>query len=138
VSFARLFFALSECPANCALAVLDEATSALDIATERLVYKELRKELLPGGGLTGVLSVGHRPSLVQYHDSLVVIGEDEPVTQESPQSNHILGEGCWLAPSGEKLPWRHSKLFGVKHHLSTVYDIRMAHKSNKLYILFMV
>jgi len=110
VSFARLFFALSECPANCALAVLDEATSALDIATERLVYKELRKELLPGGGLTGVLSVGHRPSLVQYHDSLVVIGEDEPGTQESPQSNHILGEGCWLAPSGEKLPWRHSKL----------------------------
>ena len=46
------------------LAILDEASSALDLESERLMYSLL--EGLPG--LT-YISVGHRPSLLDYHDT---------------------------------------------------------------------
>jgi putative ATP-binding cassette transporter len=58
------------------LVILDEATSALDMVAEARMYSLLRdmgkKELQKGGqlsapGLTYV-SVGHRPSLLAYHD----------------------------------------------------------------------
>jgi putative ATP-binding cassette transporter len=59
------------------LVVLDEATSALDLQTEAKMYgllRELaRKELRNAGGLTRAgltfISVGHRPSLLVYHDT---------------------------------------------------------------------
>lgn len=44
--------------------VLDESTSALDLAHEQALYK-LLKELLPHCSL---ISVGHRPSLAEFHD----------------------------------------------------------------------
>ncbi|MHB1946550.1 MAG: ABC transporter ATP-binding protein/permease [Gammaproteobacteria bacterium] len=43
---------------------LDESTSALDIENEKLLYTLLKKQL-PG---CSVISVGHRPSLAEYHD----------------------------------------------------------------------
>jgi vitamin B12/bleomycin/antimicrobial peptide transport system ATP-binding/permease protein len=43
---------------------LDEATAALDDANEAAVYKTL-KERLPG---TTVVSIGHRPTLRQWHE----------------------------------------------------------------------
>ncbi|MBX9945201.1 MAG: ATP-binding cassette domain-containing protein, partial [Reyranella sp.] len=43
---------------------LDEATASLDEANETAVYGVL-KERLPG---TTVVSIGHRPSLRQWHD----------------------------------------------------------------------
>lgn len=46
-------------------AFLDEATSALDVTNEALLYRHLRQ-----GGATFV-SVGHRPSLVEYHDNVL-------------------------------------------------------------------
>ncbi len=46
-------------------AFLDEATSALDVANEALLYRHLRQ-----AGATFV-SVGHRPSLVEYHDQVL-------------------------------------------------------------------
>jgi ABC-type uncharacterized transport system fused permease/ATPase subunit len=60
------------------LAILDESTSALDMASEARMYALLQQQTAPaapttmqhddgGGGLT-YISVGHRPSLVQYHD----------------------------------------------------------------------
>lgn len=50
-------------------AVLDEATSGLDVRNEERLYRELK---LNG---TSFISVGHRTSLSQYHDSVVQIEE---------------------------------------------------------------
>lgn len=61
LAFARLFLA---CPR---FAILDEATSALDAENEEQLYKLLRAL-----GTT-FISVGHRPSLVHYHDDVVEI-----------------------------------------------------------------
>jgi putative ATP-binding cassette transporter len=44
--------------------VLDESTSALDLRNEKKMY-ELLKDRLPN---CSVISVGHRPSLAEYHD----------------------------------------------------------------------
>jgi putative ATP-binding cassette transporter len=46
-------------------AVLDEATSALDVNNEALLYRHLQES-----GTTFV-SVGHRPSLLAYHDKVL-------------------------------------------------------------------
>jgi putative ATP-binding cassette transporter len=46
-------------------AVLDEATSALDVTNEAQLYRQLQ-----GSGTTYV-SVGHRPSLLAYHDKVL-------------------------------------------------------------------
>ena len=59
------------------LVIMDESTSALDVATEAKMYgllaemaqKELKNvEGLTRAGLT-YISVGHRPSLLVYHDT---------------------------------------------------------------------
>tara|TARA_Y100000589_G_scaffold7796_2_gene6590 strand:+ start:2557 stop:4539 length:1983 start_codon:yes stop_codon:yes gene_type:complete len=46
-------------------AVLDEATSALDIETERHLYNLLQKREL------SMISVGHRPSLKEFHQNIL-------------------------------------------------------------------
>ncbi|MBE9046464.1 ABC transporter ATP-binding protein/permease [Pleurocapsales cyanobacterium LEGE 10410] len=51
--------------------VLDEATSALDIGNEESLYKHLLETQ------TTFVSVGHRPSLVQYHRWLLELDEGE-------------------------------------------------------------
>ena len=51
-------------------AVLDEATSALDIKNEASLY-----QLLQQNGIT-FISVGHRPSLNQYHQLILEIKEE--------------------------------------------------------------
>jgi vitamin B12/bleomycin/antimicrobial peptide transport system ATP-binding/permease protein len=45
--------------------ILDEATSALDVANERRLY-----DLLADLKLT-YISVGHRPTLIDYHQSVL-------------------------------------------------------------------
>lgn len=62
LAFARLFLA------NPHYAVLDESTSALDVADEQHLY-----ELIKSLDIT-FISVGHRPTLFQYHESVVQIG----------------------------------------------------------------
>lgn len=70
-----------------ALAILDECSSALDVATEQRLYAHLREM-----GIT-FISVGHRPTLVQYHDYILRLGGslgnsfsleriDDPLTQQ--------------------------------------------------------
>ncbi|KAF8071082.1 ABCC2 [Scenedesmus sp. PABB004] len=62
LAFARLLLAAPR------LALLDEATSALDTANEALLYGAL----LASG--TTVISVGHRPSLVAFHEQVLQLG----------------------------------------------------------------
>jgi ABC-type uncharacterized transport system fused permease/ATPase subunit len=67
------------------LVIVDEATSALDMVAESKMYSLLRgmgqKNLLKNGEMTApgltFVSVGHRPSLLAYHDKrLRLNGED--------------------------------------------------------------
>ncbi|MFQ3629660.1 MAG: ABC transporter ATP-binding protein/permease, partial [Cyanobacteriota bacterium] len=51
-------------------AILDEATSALDLANERRLYDQIRQK-----GTT-YISVGHRPSLLKYHDYVLELTGD--------------------------------------------------------------
>lgn len=65
LAFARLILV------NPRYAVLDEATSALDLQNEARLYEYLRKT-------TSIfISVGHRASLVPYHDQVLEIRGDE-------------------------------------------------------------
>lgn len=64
VAFARIL--INQPP----YAVLDEATSALDVENESKLYSHLQTTQ------TTYVSVGHRPSLKQYHDLLLELFED--------------------------------------------------------------
>jgi putative ATP-binding cassette transporter len=59
LSFARMLLA------NPAIALLDECTSALDLQNEKRLYSLLKER-----GIACV-SVGHRASLKDYHDSIL-------------------------------------------------------------------
>ncbi|OPY66319.1 MAG: Vitamin B12 transport ATP-binding protein BacA [Syntrophorhabdaceae bacterium PtaU1.Bin034] len=59
LAFARLLLAKPK------YAILDEATSALDVRNEALLYKYLTESS------TVYVSVGHRPTLVQYHQMVL-------------------------------------------------------------------
>jgi putative ATP-binding cassette transporter len=66
-------------------AILDEATSALDLANERQLYQSLKDS-----GNTFV-SVGHRPSLLNYHDYVLEVTGDTgwkvlPTQDYSPEA----------------------------------------------------
>ena len=74
LSFARLLLTGPQ------YAILDEATSALDIQNEARLYNQLKES-----GMTYV-SVGHRPSLLSYHDKVL----------------ELQGSGDWrLVPAAE-------------------------------------
>lgn len=59
LAFARLLLAKPR------YVVLDEATSALDVQNEAMLYGLLKQSL------TTFVSVGHRPSLLAYHDNVL-------------------------------------------------------------------
>jgi putative ATP-binding cassette transporter len=52
---------------------LDEATASVDEDVERLLYGLLR-ERLPD---TTIISIGHRPSLKQWHENVLALRRDE-------------------------------------------------------------
>lgn len=62
LSFARLLIAKPQ------LAIIDEGSSALDIAGEKRMYTRLRELNI------SVVSIGHRPSLLKYHDLMLRLG----------------------------------------------------------------
>ena len=64
LAFARLLLAQPR------YAILDEATSALDSRNEERLYNQLRATT------TTFISVGHRASLVQYHQDVLALKED--------------------------------------------------------------
>jgi len=83
IAFARLFITRPR------FAIVDEATSAMDIEMETELYGRLRATG------TGLVSVGHRPTLLPFHDAILV----------------LTGDGGWrivprneLRPSGEGGP----------------------------------
>lgn len=57
--------------------ILDEATSALDINNEALLYEHLRSTK------TTFISVGHRPTLRQYHQWVLELQPDQSWTLEA-------------------------------------------------------
>jgi vitamin B12/bleomycin/antimicrobial peptide transport system ATP-binding/permease protein len=63
LSFARLLIAKPK------LAIIDEGSSALDLTSEKRMYDLLRELNI------SVVSIGHRPSLVQYHDTILRLGK---------------------------------------------------------------
>ncbi len=75
VAFARLFLKKP------AIAFLDEATSALDEENERFLYEKLR-----ASGIAFV-SVGHRSTLKEFHDTLLLLKADG-TSEISPLSKH--------------------------------------------------
>ena len=65
VAFARLFLTKPN------YVILDEATSALDVPTEELLYQQLQETSIT------FISVGHRPTLKNYHQQLLEITANE-------------------------------------------------------------
>ncbi|HRX14798.1 MAG TPA: ABC transporter ATP-binding protein/permease [Spirochaetota bacterium] len=64
LAFARLIIA------NPNFAILDEASSALDVDNEKNLYSILNKSTVT------YISIGHRPQLSYYHDSVLQLSED--------------------------------------------------------------
>jgi vitamin B12/bleomycin/antimicrobial peptide transport system ATP-binding/permease protein len=64
LAFARLLLSAKS------YAILDEATSALDVTNERRLYQQLK-----ANGTT-IISVGHRSSLLQYHEYVLKLDGD--------------------------------------------------------------
>jgi putative ATP-binding cassette transporter len=76
LAFARLL--LTQPP----YAILDEATSALDSQNEECLYKQLHATA------TTFISVGHRASLVQYHQYVLALKGDS-IWQVTPAQSYI-------------------------------------------------
>mmetsp|Transcript_21173 Transcript_21173/g.31589 ORF Transcript_21173/g.31589 Transcript_21173/m.31589 type:complete len:736 (-) Transcript_21173:310-2517(-) len=69
------------------LAILDEATSALDMEAEARMYKLLAEMGRNGEDSLTYISVGHRPSLLNYHDKrLRLNGEKEHILEAVDRS----------------------------------------------------
>ncbi len=73
LAFARLLLAQPQ------YAVLDEATSSLDVRNEKLLYSQLQQTDIT------YISVGHRSTLVDYHDSVLRINNDRSYNLMSKQ-----------------------------------------------------
>ncbi|WIA11843.1 hypothetical protein OEZ85_011930 [Tetradesmus obliquus] len=87
LAFARLLLAAPK------LALLDEATSALDTKNEALLY-----QALIDSGST-VISVGHRPSLVAYHQQVLQLGGSQagmPGKWQVTPAQELLATGAHL------------------------------------------
>lgn len=75
LAFARLLLQ----PEPISLAILDESTSGLDVENERLMYELLRELRVT------VVSVGNRPTLIQYHDKVCRLLSDGTWRIEEPE-----------------------------------------------------
>ena len=70
------------------LVILDEATSALDVESERRVYELLQRMQKERGTSFCYVSVGHRPSLMRYHDVKLHINNETNFTFQ-PIDKHM-------------------------------------------------
>lgn len=79
------------------LVILDESTSALDIVAERRMYSLIRERLIsPAGVPASYVSVGHRPTLMQFHDLKLLLRDGSgyasfiPTSEEGTDDEAIL------------------------------------------------
>lgn len=111
IAFARLFLKLAEEEKNPVqgvkglIAILDESTSAIDMATEAKLYNSIRAELAKGN-LLAVVSVGHRATLPEYHETELQIGH----LRAEHKHLSVINEGTWMMPDGDGTPWRFIEL----------------------------
>lgn len=71
------------------LVILDESTSALDVDAERKMYTLLKERLVsPSGEPVTYVSVGHRPSIIAFHDLKLLLRDGTGVASFIPR-----GEG---------------------------------------------
>lgn len=81
LAFGRL---LVHCPKR--LVVLDEATSALDLYNETCMYRILQEIAADSATSMTYVSVGHRPSLAEFHTMRLELGksaEDDNTTEKN-------------------------------------------------------
>ena len=74
------------------LCILDEATSALDMEAERKMY-QLLQQVTPDATF---VSVGHRPSLLQYHNLRLRVGKEERCTVETIDNSSQMKQSAVL------------------------------------------
>ena len=79
------------------LVIMDESTSALDVVAEKKMYTMLQ-EISSGGanGLTFV-SVGHRPTLLAYHNVKLSLRDGTGYVSEIPPGSGAIDEGFMLS-----------------------------------------
>lgn len=70
------------------LVIMDESTSALDVKAERKMYTLLKSH----GERMTFISVGHRPTLLAYHDIKLAIKDGLGVVSEIPPGSGVVDE----------------------------------------------
>lgn len=65
------------------LVLMDESTSALDTKNEKILYQAVKD-----AGIT-VISVGHRPTLLKYHERVLLLGGDAAGSWELMSSKDV-------------------------------------------------
>lgn len=82
------------------LVIMDESTSALDVMAERKMYQLLKDTSIGGEERVGELtyvSVGHRPSLLSYHNLKLSLRDGVAVASEIPPNVNVVDEGFMLS-----------------------------------------
>lgn len=88
------------------LVILDEATSALDMVAEARMYtllQNMARNVYDGGKWSGpgltYISVGHRPSLLSYHDKRLRLGGADPEGNPNPHTYVDIEKGAATIPT---------------------------------------
>jgi putative ATP-binding cassette transporter len=82
------------------LVIMDESTSALDVVAERKMYHLLKDTSIGGETRVGELtyvSVGHRPSLLSYHNLKLSLKDSAGYVSEIPPNVDMVDEGFFLS-----------------------------------------
>ena len=75
------------------LVVMDESTSALDVVAERKMYTLLQERLFSDTGDPATyVSVGHRPTLLAYHDLKLLLRDGSGHASFIPQEETTTGD----------------------------------------------
>jgi ABC-type uncharacterized transport system fused permease/ATPase subunit len=79
---------------------MDESTSALDVVAERKMYQLLKDTSIGGEARVGELtyvSVGHRPTLLSYHNLKLSLRDSAGFVSGIPPNTDMIDEGFILS-----------------------------------------
>ena len=82
------------------LVIMDESTSALDVVAEKKMYQLLNDTSIGGEARVGELtyvSVGHRPTLLSYHNMKLSLRDSAGFVSEIPPNTDMVDEGFILS-----------------------------------------